>query len=235
MDMKPRVAALLALLAAVPSSPDAGEARERYRYALAARGGTVAAIDVSIGAEDGGLAYESSMISADGTERILVHTGLDGDLIDASRTVSDPAGVVTRRQTAWRAEDAVVIRRAGAATVKDIDIPPGAQPVVDASLLLLLRSFPFGTATIWHLLVVDFSHVSVAATVRQVGLERILVPAGEFECYRMEVVVSLPVVRPRVTFWIAAADPHFLVRHEGKKGPFTPFYETSLLSVEPRR
>jgi hypothetical protein len=114
-----------------------------------------------------------------------------------------------------------------------VNVPPGAEPAVDSSLLLLLRSFPFGTPAVWRLLMVDFSQVTIAATVSHVATERIRVPAGEFECHRMEVVVALGPLKPRVTFWISSAEPHFLVRHEGKKGPFTPYYETSLLSIAP--
>jgi len=46
----------------------------------------------------------------------------------------------------------------------------------------------------------------------------------------MEVVVNIPLLLPKITYWITAAKPHFLVKHEGKRGPFTSAYITSLIS-----
>ncbi len=228
------LAVLLALLAPVPSSPGAGDPRERYTYTMAARDRPAATVEVGIRGEGGGLSYESTTLSPRGSERIVLRTGLDGDLIEASRTVGDAVGAPRSRQTVRREGQTVVVGRDDGAGDLARPVPPGAIPAVDASLLLRLRSFPFGTAAVWDLLVVDFSQVSVGATVRQAGLEWIRVPAGEFECYRMEVVVDLPILKPTVTFWISVAEPHFLVRHEGKKGPFTPSYETSLVSIGAR-
>jgi hypothetical protein len=58
------------------------------------------------------------------------------------------------------------------------------------------------------------------------------VPAGEFECYRIEMVVDLPIFHPKVINWISTQKPNFLVKYQGKKGPFTPSYITSLVSWE---
>ena len=113
------------------------------------------------------------------------------------------------------------------------DVPQDRRLAVDASLLVLLRSFPYGENKEWRIFMVDFSQHSVSVLVRQSSVERVLVPAGEFECYRMEVIVDLFLFHPTITYWISKETPHFLVKHQGKRGPFTPSYVTSLLSKEP--
>jgi len=70
-----------------------------------------------------------------------------------------------------------------------MDIPKGRTLAVEGSLLVLLRFFPYDSATRWDLFMIDFSGESVTASARQAGIERITVPAGEFPCYRMEVVI----------------------------------------------
>ncbi len=61
------------------------------------------------------------------------------------------------------------------------------------------------------------------------GKERIKTPAGEFECYRIELVPNLGVLNvlhsflPKAQFWFSATQPHFWVRYEGlENGPGTP-------------
>ena len=54
---------------------------------------------------------------------------------------------------------------------------------------MVLRFFPYESATRWDLFMIDFSGKAVAATARQTGIEPITVPAGEFSCYRMEVII----------------------------------------------
>jgi len=45
-------------------------------------------------------------------------------------------------------------------------------------------------------------------------------------------VVDLPIFHPKVINWISTQKPNFLVKYQGKKGPFTPSYITSLVSWE---
>jgi hypothetical protein len=98
--------------------------------------------------------------------------------------------------------------------------------------LCRVRSFPFDKPREWRVFMVDFSNNKVTVTVRQTGVEKVTVPAGEFECNRIEVVVELFIIRPKITYWISRESPHFLVKHQGKKGPFTPTYVTDLVSRE---
>ena len=53
------------------------------------------------------------------------------------------------------------------------------------------------------------------------GQERVRVPAGEFECYKVELVPGLGVLNlfrfaiPKAYFWFTVAPPHYWVRYEG--------------------
>jgi hypothetical protein len=68
--------------------------------------------------------------------------------------------------------------------------------------------------------------------VRNAGLERVSVPAGEFDCYRLVLTVNIPVLKPKIYCWLTKAPPHFLVKQRGKRGPFTPYYETVLTGIK---
>lgn len=115
--------------------------------------------------------------------------------------------------------------------IKEFIVPKGKTLAVDASLLVLLRSFPFDQSKERDIFMIDFSQYSISVAVSQSAVENIRVPAGEFECYRMEVVVKLFIFRPKIIYWITKAKPHFLVKHEGKKSPFSPSYITYLTSI----
>ena len=76
----------------------------------------------------------------------------------------------------------------------------------------------------------SFSGESITTTARQAGIERISVPAGEFSCYRMEVVIHTFILSPTMVCWVTTEKPHFVVKHEGKRSLFSPKYITTLLS-----
>lgn len=56
------------------------------------------------------------------------------------------------------------------------------------------------------------------------GEERVKTPAGEFECYKVEMVPHLGIlnlIRPflsKTYFWFTKAEPHYWVRYEGSEG-----------------
>ncbi|HET6461422.1 MAG TPA: hypothetical protein VFG29_11640 [Syntrophales bacterium] len=56
--------------------------------------------------------------------------------------------------------------------------------------------------------------------------------AGTFDCYKMEVTVEIPIFRPHIIYWVTKKEPHFLVKSVGRRGPFTRYYATFLLSIE---
>jgi hypothetical protein len=134
----------------------------------------------------------------------------------------------------WRENDTVVVERSwrGTQKRKEYILPEDKQLAVDSSLLVLLRSFPFNKNEEWKIFMIDFSQYSVKVTVRQSGTEPVTVPAGTFDCYRIEVIVNFFIFRPRITYWLSKERPHFLVKHSGKRGPFTPSYIASLVAIE---
>ncbi|MGA2332669.1 MAG: hypothetical protein ABSG75_13005 [Syntrophales bacterium] len=79
---------------------------------------------------------------------------------------------------------------------------------------------------------VDFTGYTITVEVQLAGTEMIAVPVGTFACYRMEVIVGISLLRPRVIYWVTKDAPHFLVKNVGKRGPFTDTYITTLISRE---
>jgi hypothetical protein len=110
-----------------------------------------------------------------------------------------------------------------------LDIPEGRTLALECSLLVLLRFFPYDSATRWDLFMIDFSGRSVTAIARQTGIERITVPAGEFSCYRMEVLIHTFLLSPTIVCWVTTEKPHFVVKSEAKRGIFSPKYITTLI------
>jgi hypothetical protein len=71
------------------------------------------------------------------------------------------------------------------------------------------------------------------------GKERIKTPAGEFECYKIEIVPELGVLNvvrafiPKTYMWFSTAAPHFWVRYQGpENGRGTPQIVMELKSYE---
>ena len=113
-----------------------------------------------------------------------------------------------------------------------LNIPEGRTLAIEGSLLVLLRFFPYDSTTRWDLFMIDFSGKSITATARQAGIERITVPAGEFSCYRMEVLIHTFILSPTIVCWVTTEKPHFVVKNEGKRGIFTPKYTTTLIGKQ---
>ena len=111
------------------------------------------------------------------------------------------------------------------------EVPEGTPVAADVSLLHLMRSFPFGTDAVWSVFMADFSGSFVSVSITNAGTESVSVPAGVFLCHRMDVAVKILFFRPRITFWLSAEPPHFLVKHRGKRGPFTRTYATELVAI----
>jgi hypothetical protein len=73
------------------------------------------------------------------------------------------------------------------------------------------------------------------------GKERVRTPAGEFECYKIELVPQLGALNllrsflPKAYFWFTLAPPHFWVRYEGpENGAGTPQIVMELKTYEPK-
>jgi len=212
--------------------------REIYRYEavpVKSRGASNRkSIVMSIGHTDSQTTFTMKSISSKEVESISIELDADGNFISGVRNVSHPSGKSKFEGTMWRKQKTVYARRRSGKGLKtrEFSQPKNKALAVDGSLLLLLRSFPFDQNRESKLFMVDFSQRSVSGKVRQAGVETIRVKAGEFECYRMEVIIHAFVFRPKITYWITKMEPHFLVKHRGKLGPFTQTYITQLVSKE---
>jgi hypothetical protein len=207
---------------------------EEYRYISFPTGGDAArreTIEMKIVSLDQIVRYETKSSASSAMEEIWIYTDPAGRLASASRKWSSDGREKADR--IWRENRTAYLQqslREGKAA-RAFDIPPGKDLAVDGSLLLFFRSFPFDTGEARSVFMLDFSGASVTVTVRHGGSETITVPAGRFDCYRMEVIVELPLLHPKITYWITKRRPHFMVRSVGQRGPFTSSYVTSLVSV----
>lgn len=183
---------------------------------------------------DGGIEYHCKVISPDSLEEISIQMDKKARLVSGIKSARQSPDEPLQRERIWRDQQKVVVERGTESGIKTKEhrLPRDKELAVDGSLLALLRFFPFDTGKKWDLFMVDFSGYSITVTVSQEGREKITVPAGEFECYRLVVVVNLPLLKPKITYWLRTRKPNFLVKHVGKRGPFTPSYTTSLVSFE---
>jgi hypothetical protein len=205
---------------------------EKYHYEAVPTGreDETEQIDLSLSFEADSIIFASTAVSEKGEKRIQVKMTGEGDLISGVRSFTDRSGRVTEEKI-WRDDNKAYIEQTVGRDRKTIalDIPEGATLAVEGSLLVLLRFFPYKTAARWNLFMIDFSGKSVAATARQTGIERIEVPAGEFACYRVEVLFRVRIVSPKVVCWVTTEKPHVVVKSVGKRGLFTAKYVTSLI------
>jgi len=185
---------------------------------------------------EGGIKYHSKVISPNSTEEISIQMDKEARFITGTRSAFQSPDKPVSRERIWRDQNAVFVERVteGGIERKEHRLRPDRELAVDGSLLALLRFFPFTEEKRWNLFMVDFSGYSISVTVLQEGREKITVPAGEFECYRLVLVVNIPILKPRITYWLWTQKPHFLVKHQGKRGPFTSSYTTSLFSFQYR-
>ncbi len=219
------------------NTPPAGRV-ERYEYEAFRAGrrqpGEKETIVMELTHSDEGISHTSVIEHNDRREIINIFAGADGRFFSGERKLLDDAGRLERKDSISRDNDRVYIQHHSdsAGRVRERTLRGDRPLAVDASLLILLRSFPFDNPGKQEVFMVDFFGRSVFASVSLGGTEHIEVPAGEFKCYRMDVTVNLLIARPRVTFWISEEKPHFMVKHSGRRGPFTPVYETFLVSKE---
>ena len=226
---------LLNLSAFGQDAGDAGLGKEYYAYSSKpVSGSSKTAADkifMELTYDDKEVSYVKRVVSADRTEVVDIEMLKDGSFISGTRISMGSPDLVDR---IWRENDTVYCagpKPGGKA--RQYELKPGGLFAVDVSLLYLLRSFPFGNDAVWRVVMADFSQKSITVTVRMAGTERVLVPAGEYECYRMEVIVDVPVFKPIITYWISKEPPHFLVKHKGKLGPFSKQYITEMEKIGP--
>jgi hypothetical protein len=214
-----------------------GHEGEKYRYEAIPIGGEAGKkelTEITLIDADRGVEYISRTISPEDIEEIMIQSDREGRFISGLRTTSSRQNEKLQQEKVWIADRKAYVERSAGEEKKrkEYELPQDMPFAVDGSLLVLLRSFPFNQGKEWNVFMVDFSGYAIKVTVRQATIEKVVVPAGKFECYRIEVVVDIPIFHPKVTYWLTARKPNFLVKHQGKKGPFTPSYITSLVSLE---
>jgi hypothetical protein len=232
---------LLAQGAAFPEEPEngpgGGDHVEKYQYEAVPIGKEAdrEEIEMALSFEADGIGFTSTSVSEKAEERIQVKMTRDGDLITGARSLTGSSGSVTEEKIRRDNNKVYIEQDSGEdKKTKTLDIPQGATLAVEGSLLVLLRFFPYDSATQWNLFMIDFSGKSAAATARQTGIERIEVPAGEFPCYRIEVLFHVLFLNPKVVCWVTTEKPHLVIKSVGKRGVFTPTYISSLTGEAPR-
>ncbi len=211
---------------------------EKYRYEAVPEGSQdasrIKSIEMRISHKDSQTIFTMKSVAAKEVEYIRLELDADSDFVSGIRNITRPSGKLKSQGSIWRNQQTVYVKQVSGKKqkIREYDSPEDKPLVVDGSLLLLLRSFPFEQNREWKLFMVDFSQNSVSGVVRQAGVETIRVRAGEFECYRMELIVHAFIFRPKITYWISKREPHFLVKHRGKIGPLTRTYITQLVSID---
>jgi hypothetical protein len=216
----------------IEKGPEGRSHVETYHYRAVAAGKErdKEEIELTFSFEEDSAEYASTIVSAKSDERITIKMSKEGNLISATRSLRrSPEGPIEEK--IWRDGKTAYVEQTSGPDKKimRLDIPEGRTLAVEGSLLVLLRFFPYDSATRWDLFMIDFSGGSVSATARQAGIERITVPAGEYSCYRMEVLIHTFILSPTIVCWVATEKPHFVVKNEGKRGIFTPKYITTLI------
>ena len=187
----------------------------------------------------GSMRYEFTIERGERIERGWIETDARATFTGARRTVHEGDRGLVEYDSMWVDNDDLYVRRVRPERkrgrkdqVKDFDIPDDKPLVVDASFLLWLREFPYGSGASSKVFMVDFSQHKVTVEAVDRGVETVTVPAGTFDCHHVEVIVMVLWIKTRIDFWMSTSAPHFLVRHQGKRGPFTDSYVTELVKLE---
>lgn len=185
------------------------------------------------GAHEQQTAYTSQ--NPEGSEQVLIRLTPEGALLSGTRKGCDTNGTPIASARIW-IEDNQIISEAsrGNGTAKRKSSPRNDLDVAaEPSLMNILRTFPFDSGEERHLLMATFSQYVLPMTIRQVDDECISVPAGIYDCFKLEAIVRFFGLRFTTTYWVTRAPPHYLVRYRGKRGLFlTPTYVTELVSVQ---
>lgn len=178
------------------------------------------------------ITYHTNISSLISREEIKIETDSEGQFISGTRKVLFYDKGLPEEEKIWREKDKIFMRGSGAEKLKTFNLAEDRGFAVDGSLLLLLRFFPLESGATWKIFMVDFAGYAISVEAHLAGTEMITVPAGTFECYRVEVIVGIPILRPRIIYWLTKDAPHYLVKNVGKRGPFTDTYITTLISRE---
>lgn len=190
---------------------------------------------MSFGYANGRVMLSSRTLGRDSLQTVAITLTPQGTVVSATlESATSPNGKIIQQSRIQKENGAVDVdvTRGQKRNTRSIIVPEGQKLAVDASLLYLMRQFAFDKREDWRVFMVDFSGQSVTVSVRNQGAELVTVPAGAFMCYRMEVRIGVAFLKATITYWLTKNPPHFLVKHIGKKGPFTKTYTTVLDSID---
>lgn len=228
-----------ATLARATSSHTSPGALELYRY-TSFQGAKLddrakETIFMTYDSANGRVMIFSKTLGKDSLQTVVITLTPQGTVVSATlESKTSPGGEIIQ-QSRIRKENRTVyvdVTHGQKKNIRRIGVPEGQEVAVDASLLYLMRQFPFDAGTGRRVFMVDFSGQFVTVSVSNKGTELVTVPAGEFPCYRMEALISLAFLKATITYWLTKSPPHFLVKHRGKKGPFTKTFTTVLDSID---
>lgn len=178
---------------------------------------------------EGGIVYTSSTSAPSLHEEIKAVLDAGGEPGSLERKVYSREGELVHYEKIWLKEGRAYLKNAiSGGEPRSYAVGAGKRFSVGSTITVLLRGFPFDSGEKWEIFALDFSGRHITLTARNAGGERVKVPAGEFDCYKMELTVNVPILRPKIYCWLTKAPPHFLVKQTGKRGPFTPNYVTVL-------
>jgi hypothetical protein len=238
MQLLAHLAAALLTGAPAPILPPSQDWDERYTYETVRAGDAsstrVERVSMEYMATNGTLYMHYRAENERGCEEMSIRCDLTGSNVTATKQEYTKSGATLSDATIWVDGSNVHVgqrRDKGGMKIRTRDT--GGTPVAaEASLMAMLRFFPFDTDQTLEVLIATFTQHFVTMSVRQRGSETITTPAGTFECYKIEGIVDLYVTSIKTTYWLTKAKPYFMVRYEGKRGLFlAPTYVTSLSSL----
>lgn len=153
----------------------------------------------------------------------------EGKLLSRERKVLD----FTRGEAKFEREDPAT----GKVSARSFSLSP--DTLIVEGIGTALRSLPFDPPgeREFHFLTNEPRMYRI--TMKPRGRERIKAPAGEFECYKYEMVVNLGLLGllrvfiPKTYFWFTVDPPHFWVRYEGlESGLGSPYVVMELEAFE---
>jgi hypothetical protein len=160
------------------------------------------------------------------------------------KTVTDTKGrtIMTERKTFDAMHHTAKFEREGTALRpirKDLHVPEDTLTVEGIAGILRFLPFDHWQPATVHFLSNDPHLYEMKVELR--GKERIKTPAGEFECYRLELVPDLGMLNlargflPKAQFWFSTSQPHFWVRYEGpESGRGSPEIVMNLQTYKPK-
>lgn len=206
------------LYEAVPSGQDSEKNKE--------------SIVIQLNAEDNILRKISAVNAGGDIQTVDIKLKPNGDFISGQRLIKSINGQITEKKTLLAGDGVAYLIDELKNSKREYHVAKNKPLATADSLLVSLRTFTFGNSVQKNFFMIDFSGPKVNVSVRQTGEETVSVPAGKFECYRLVIEVNFFLFHPKIFLWLTKEPPHFLVKHLGKRGPFTKYYLTSLVKKE---